>query len=593
MEKTRFGDVAIATLSFLELSDDILHYILDFISLQSDFNNICSTSKRLQALATPRLYRKIIINVNEQHEVECFIAGMFLGGSSNLKYTRSLTLTDNILPHEPSIPSSERLYFNPSFGAIIEPASWEPLINSESPETDLELARSMYLLINLFPKNCLETFRYLSLFAPNRSAMSTLYDNHSQSLKHLHISVGDAEYTQLFDKVRTLDLVMTHHEGDLRKVMNLLKNTLNNPNLERLCIANLSYYYMSTLYSALTQGPGGPRKFNDTLKELTINGIEVNEPKFTAGLLQSINLDFLTRLTLWDCLRTKDLDRLTSNYSAANPIKLKHFAFSWRMEDNINARNLNDAAMQCNQPLHSFLILCTSLESLCLKWHGISDVTLVRDAIIQIGSNLRLLSLHYKDFEANQNPRFSTLKSSDLAIVCERCPKLQQLGFQMRGLDQIELLAKLDDGPHPLDTISRLRDLRVLHLRHTFEEPISLRQQHIATLRTFHLQQIADFIFRWIFKAGSKSRLEALAIGQKMLPPRPQDEAVYHHYTPLHCYLRTDQTTYHGIPSVKGTLVESYLLRSENPYTEILDWNSNWHKNCKWMYRIPGRFHDD
>ena len=69
--------------------------------MPSDLKALCQTSKEMQYLATPRLYREITINTANSDEYSTFCRAMAIGGEVNLKYTRSLTFLDCTRRPEP------------------------------------------------------------------------------------------------------------------------------------------------------------------------------------------------------------------------------------------------------------------------------------------------------------------------------------------------------------------------------------------------------------------------------------------------------------------------------------------------------------
>jgi hypothetical protein len=120
------------------------------IKLKADLKSLCLTSKAFRAIATPRLYAKIIINLVNADEVRRYLRSMVVGGSVHLKATRSLTLID-------SVPSPEPYFDRPLRFLAIRQAFRDAL--SEDGIINGLVEYNLALVIDTLPVDCLHTFR--------------------------------------------------------------------------------------------------------------------------------------------------------------------------------------------------------------------------------------------------------------------------------------------------------------------------------------------------------------------------------------------------------------------------------------------------
>lgn len=118
---------------------------------------MCLASKELKELGNAVLYKKVTINATDAKEVDAFTKSMSAAGGANLRYTRSLTLMDSARPPERPCPNG--LDWEPADEVPVR-VEHKPLSIFEDPNvSNAELARNMYLIVSLFPKNSLTTFR--------------------------------------------------------------------------------------------------------------------------------------------------------------------------------------------------------------------------------------------------------------------------------------------------------------------------------------------------------------------------------------------------------------------------------------------------
>jgi len=122
--------------------------------MPSDLKALCQTSKEMQSLATPFLYREITINTADQDEYNTFVQAMQIGGKENLKYARSLTCLDCIRRPEPYQQPD-----GPDPGGPFHHEKTLALIGANPREYNEQMWTNISIMVHLFPKNCLTTFR--------------------------------------------------------------------------------------------------------------------------------------------------------------------------------------------------------------------------------------------------------------------------------------------------------------------------------------------------------------------------------------------------------------------------------------------------
>lgn len=172
-----------------------------------------------------------------------------------------------------------------------------------------------------------------------------------------------------------------------------------------------------------------------------------SEERLANLLSRHIQFDLLTHLTLDNCEDWEVLLELIveQHIRAREPIKLKHFALCLQ-EDDTPLISALDADRGLHDTLAPFLELCTGMESLCLQWYASwyspsdpeyrirnPDSVLAR-VLPKIGRTLRVLSLSTTLSHMHYGvPERCTLSQETFRVVCESCPNLQQLGYQIGG----------------------------------------------------------------------------------------------------------------------------------------------------------------
>lgn len=305
-----------------------------------------------------------------------------------------------------------------------------------------------------------------------------LYHNQLDSLEHLHIDVGRPKDLHHFNKLLTLDVTVSAWTNALDAgddLQTFLGSIFDNQRLQNLSLAslptigkrNLAWQIESVLKHKPNARLSALRKL--TLFNFRMSTEEMDTPEhgkmYFRLLARTIDFDLLTHLTLWDCVDWFSFCRLVmAPLGNRAPQNLKHFALS--ISKYKPCWGFSEIQDRSYDPLTPLLQHCKGLESLCLQWGAavrkkINDILF--NSLRDITRGLRLLSVHDTSInisgEDTRGDLRSTLDYDVFAFLCENCPNLEQLGCQLAGINDFQLLTDEESNFHPLVSGKMLRAL--------------------------------------------------------------------------------------------------------------------------------------
>jgi hypothetical protein len=129
---------------------DIVLLIVDCITLRSDLNALCQTSKTYSKLVLPRLYHRIqfISWDDDQNQLRQFARCIAAGAGAHLRHTRCLIIEDTKPPAGPQVQYSHgSIHTRENVQSGGYPEEWEEMIDA-----------FILLLLEMFPRNGLQMF---------------------------------------------------------------------------------------------------------------------------------------------------------------------------------------------------------------------------------------------------------------------------------------------------------------------------------------------------------------------------------------------------------------------------------------------------
>ncbi|KAH7346931.1 hypothetical protein BKA66DRAFT_478122 [Pyrenochaeta sp. MPI-SDFR-AT-0127] len=129
----------------VQLSNDIWMLILDYITVTSDLQSLCLTSRNLRVLATPRLYDTVHIRLWDHRQVETILGSLKIGAVTSFDDTRTVIFEDEGPPREPSCIMAGSLAFLGGVARVQTPIT----------ERDQKLES----ILRIFPKDKLLSYR--------------------------------------------------------------------------------------------------------------------------------------------------------------------------------------------------------------------------------------------------------------------------------------------------------------------------------------------------------------------------------------------------------------------------------------------------
>jgi hypothetical protein len=271
----------------------------------------------------------------------------------------------------------------------------------------------------------LTIFRFLSNAALPSQILKLLYECHSDTLQHLHITLG-SPIGFYPGSLRTLDILIRDDHWELYSIheaatVELFLNQFQNRRLERMCIIQEHKFPPrhddpDYIRAAIKKRENAVHL--DSLRELSLTGFDL-EP-IEKSLLHGINLHHLSSLTLWKCQGMDFLFDEMVKILRGNNLNLKHLAIKPRDGGNLSGLGLD-----------TILKSVPKIQSFCLDWSGCE--LWGRDALVKnigkMGGTLRVLFLcdvdcQIIDFEHK-------ISAQQFATICSFCPHLEQLGYQV------------------------------------------------------------------------------------------------------------------------------------------------------------------
>jgi hypothetical protein len=143
------------------------------------------------------------------------------------------------------------------------------------------------------------------------------------------------------------------------------------------------------------------------------------------------------------------------------------------------------------------------------------------------------------------------------------------------------------------EPVLQLSKLRTLHLRQGLEVRYRYIPEELPPDIPGAVKGFAAGFFRHIEQQAACQSFEALIIGAEMQLGIQHAEDGTKEYHATHCYRKRMLTNYYGRIHAVPYLVSLFEFRATSEYAEVLDWYSRWTVDHDWMWRVPGRFHDD
>ncbi|KAJ4362782.1 hypothetical protein N0V95_001274 [Ascochyta clinopodiicola] len=409
--------------------------------------------------------------------------------------------------------------------------------------------------------------------------------------------------SDLFYFVRHLDLYIDGHASQLGDFLHGLAST-QSP-IESLSLTvylhcddseDVHQYLWAATEELDVEGHAAMPK----LRELTLSGFNLSIPVLQA-LQKIVKFERLTKLQVSGCHQASTFFAGLGTIASIEKFNLRHIAVDPLNEHSVYGNEYDEEDVPIDGCLEQVLLRSEKLESLCVGWHehyqderveNLLQTTLQK--IYRDGKSLRILSVHphnEHDYEEVVNSLGKNLES-----VCEACPNLEQLGYQLAwGVLDGDIGEPSEGLDEFVDGIARLRSLRMLHLRYPHEtgagqwDPcMSAMEEQQGYMRELSqtMQYIASEIFLKLEKieeqTGSRHQLDTLVIGH--LTPLRQTTGDCS--LPQHCFIK-------AAPAVAGAgreilspwvsptdpatcvsraePVSRAMLRQLRSYTEILD----------------------
>ncbi|XPS98200.1 hypothetical protein M3J09_007411 [Ascochyta lentis] len=574
------------------LHTDIELIILDCITTNRDLRALCLTSKACHERAIPRLFRQITIPL--WHSSALLFYQQFQPGDKDyLKHTRKLTVV-----HEEIT--------NPLNGFAPE--------DKDKPDEDaVKLAGDLGLVVfmailQLFPTNVLHEFRFVSsrclplMALRHLSLKQRLITNLRSSYVDSPLPMNASWPSDLFHFVRHLDLYIDGPPSQLSNCLYGLAST-HTP-IESLSLTLYLHHDDSEdvqqyLWAAMEEsGVERPRPAMPNLRELALSGFDLSLP-YLPVLQKFVKFERLTKLQVSNCHQAStffaDLGAITS----IERFHLEHIAVDSLNEDPEDGADSEEEDTPIDDCLEQVFQKSGKLQSLHLGWHehcldarAVNTIQITLQTLYRDGESLRILSLHphnETDYEESVNSL-----GTHLERVCEACPNLEQLGYQLAdGTLDSEIGAPNSELSEFVNRIAKLHNLHTLHLRYPHEvsaypwDPymcdLEERRGYMKKLSRI-LQYIASEIFLQLERLGKdtglRHKLDTIVIGHFTTLRQQSSKCSL----PQHCFIKaltagrrvdmpSDWTspTDPGIRVFCAELVSRTVLRQLRFHTEILD----------------------
>ncbi|KAF2502649.1 hypothetical protein BU16DRAFT_521366 [Lophium mytilinum] len=546
--------------TLLSISADIQLLVLDLITRPSDLKSLCLACKHLRAIATPRLYHTISLDVRNQRKYGVLMRALCAGGGRNLCATRELILLD--------LKSRDEKYCRvPTLAEQNSPdvLDWTPLLESED-----QIEFMIDTLIRTLPENTLNTFRFLSdsptvkLSQRCRDMLGAMQGN----LRHVQMPMQFAKfsenllsmlYTKRVEQLESLNLVCSADGHDLYTGV-LWKFPF--PKLKQLCvqgkfisddIQSLADYMRRDSISV------SPSDALTSLKSTQLAHLDlryVNLETFGPLLLLLIEKSALKSLTIRNCTYwatfLTDLEESSSNYRQT----LRRLCVQY--DDGFEADLIEDDLFNSCSFVEHFISTISGLEEL-YYYPNKDHETFTVDEMIKQGKTLKTLGLNLPYNNEFSNDAF-------LIIIVESCREIVQLSLRFPS---IEIDDAVDDTLcRWIDRIQALPELRVLHIQNLLstdeEDPPSTRKEADSVL-----QQLADFIFRRFYQSNSEAKLQLVAFGTESMCTEVED----HIFVPKLYFARGFRTDMWGCKVAVGIPTSLENLRHAVPNLNLLEFD--------------------
>ncbi|KAJ4990997.1 hypothetical protein SVAN01_03568 [Stagonosporopsis vannaccii] len=487
----------------------------------------------------------------------------------------------------------------------------------KSNETTVKLAEDLGLVtlmavLQLFPSDVLQDFRFVSSRCIPLMVLQHL-SLEQRLITTIHSSYVDEPIPnnslwplELFYSIRHLDLQVHWQPSILGKFFRRLVSNSNT--MESLCLtADLYQNGCEEVYYQLSDATLAfesitPPRVLPRLKELALCGFDMKLP-WLPVLRKFIDFSRLTSLYVTKCGSASRFFADLGSDTAINQFRLKHFAADCLTENSDYERAEGTKTVPLDRCLAKVFQKSGKLESLHVGWHehwmeegrAKNLIQTTVDKACSDGKSLRILAVHPHNEIENEYEVDSL--GENLGRLCSSCPHLQQLAYQL-GYGVLDDCLNSDEADKALDDfvnqITRLRDLRTLHLRYPHElevscfspnsfdkEDVDFYLRDLARTMRYIASEIFLKLDKFQADTGLCHRLHTIVIGH--LTPLRQYNG---NSLPQHCFIKTERKgvgddmpsdcvshTAPGERKYRAVMVDRARLRQLRAHTEVLDWD--------------------
>ncbi|RYN17825.1 hypothetical protein AA0119_g5965 [Alternaria tenuissima] len=448
--------------SRVELVEDVKRIILGYLSLYTDLQALCLTSKSWNCIATEYLYRKVVLEVRAQDgQLALFRQCVDSGARKHLVHTRSLSLL-NLLPWE--------------FGTVS---------SADRPMDEATRNALMSGILQDIPSNKLREFRYVAWnYDGMYPSLVSLLKEHQQSIDSLHVLRGDSRKL-ISPKTRRVTVAFRGQNDQTHKFVQF---ALALPTLDSLSILFLEGW---TLKVHRYWGDGhNISAFRDqkiVARTLMLDGCMPDT--FDSALPYVFDLSRVTKLALSGC----KLDLLQHLSSSCELRNLTDFGIRTPEHFDETAGENARALFLKNQSLQHLRLHINGLHSVSLDPQDTPDATPYLWPLHPRLKTLSLLDL----YREGDNEHFPFIVEPELQQICSHFSALEQLGLCFYDFDipRSEAEKRFSYVIKILEPIERLKNLKILHLYQdrvrTVRPPTP--QVHICEIH----QEFATRFFQW------------------------------------------------------------------------------------------------